>query len=445
MNIGLCHFRVGEIDGVSLEMDKWKAVLKQMGHQVFYIAGSKGNSEALIVEGLHYKNERNNQILINAYSEFNDFNSVEEFETEVLNYATEIENAFIEVIRKYKIDLIVPNNIFSLGWNLSAAIGIFNACTRMSVKILCHHHDFYWERKKYSSPTNSFVKKILDSYFPVNNKLVQHVVINHIAKKELLDRKGIESVVVPNVFDFELVDWKIDDFNKKFRTSIEVKDADIIFLQATRIVERKGIELAIDVVAEVNKRKNELIGKILHNGQTFYEDNSIWLVFTNLNESEAYYSKLLNYADTRGVKIKDVNHLITHSRTEGVNKTYSLWDAYLFADIVCYPSILEGWGNQFLEALVARKPIVVYEYPVFETDIKPKGFNVISLGNKYSRKDDTLVCVKDDVLERASSEIIVHLTNQVKREKNVNENFDIGLRELSYRSLHSCLKKILDN
>ena len=35
MNIAMTHFRVGETDGVSLEMDKWKTVLERNGHTVF--------------------------------------------------------------------------------------------------------------------------------------------------------------------------------------------------------------------------------------------------------------------------------------------------------------------------------------------------------------------------------------------------------------------------
>ena len=32
--IALCHFRVGETDGVSLEMGKWRQVLERLGHEV---------------------------------------------------------------------------------------------------------------------------------------------------------------------------------------------------------------------------------------------------------------------------------------------------------------------------------------------------------------------------------------------------------------------------
>ena len=35
MNIAMIHYRVGETDGVSLEMDKWKKVLEKNGHRVY--------------------------------------------------------------------------------------------------------------------------------------------------------------------------------------------------------------------------------------------------------------------------------------------------------------------------------------------------------------------------------------------------------------------------
>ncbi len=59
MRVGLCHFRAGFTDGVSLEMEKFKRVLEKMGHTVFYIAGDFGSVEGFRVESLSMKNERN--------------------------------------------------------------------------------------------------------------------------------------------------------------------------------------------------------------------------------------------------------------------------------------------------------------------------------------------------------------------------------------------------
>ena len=65
--------------------------------------------------------------------------------------------------------------------------------------------------------------------------------------------------------------------------------------------------------------------------------------------------------------------------TEDGRKIYSLWDVYPHADMVTYPSLLEGFGNAFLESVYFRKPIVVNDYTIYAIDIKPKGFRAIEL------------------------------------------------------------------
>ena len=275
LNIALCHFRVGETDGVSLEMDKWKVVLEKLGHNVQFIAGSKGTlNNVEIIDELHYNDANNNKIVENAYTKFHQFTSEQDLKNTIEKDAKAIENKLINIISKNDIDIIIVNNIFSLGWNLSAGIGFYNAVKNSSVNCICHHHDFYWEREKYSNPTLPFIKNYLSTYFPPKHNRIKHVVINSIAKKELLKRKNIQSTVVPNVFDFD-VNWITDDYNEDFRASLNLKQNDLVILQATRIVKRKGIELALDFVAELNKNKHQLIGKKLYNNQYFDNESNI--------------------------------------------------------------------------------------------------------------------------------------------------------------------------
>lgn len=86
-----------------------------------------------------------------------------------------------------------------------------------------------------------------------------------------------------------------------------------------------------------------------------------------MNEDSSYTEKLIEKAKDKNVNLKFINNIVDHSRTYRANeKVYSLWDIYTEADIVTYPSLLEGWGNQFLEAVFAKIPVLVYEYPVFE-------------------------------------------------------------------------------
>ena len=444
LNIGLCHFRVGETDGVSLEMDKWKITLEKLGHNVTFIAGSKGVlNNVEIIEELHYNDSNNNKIVDNAYVKLHSFENDQALKYAIEKDAKSIEKKLIAIIGSKAIDLIIVNNIFSLGWNLSAGIGFYNAIANSAVKCICHHHDFSWEREKYSHPTCEFINDYIETYFPPKHPRIQHVVINNIAKNELFKRRGIESIVVPNVFDFEN-EWVIDDYNADFRESFGIKNNDLIILQATRIVKRKGIELALDVVAELNVKKHELVGRKLYNNQLITKDSKIIFLMVGLNEDDIYFNQIMNYAHKKNIEIKWINENIDHARSQtNTKKIYSLWDAYAHCDIVTYTSLLEGWGNQFIEALVAKKIIVSYQYPVFVQDILPLKFNTIDLGATYTEKEDGLAEVPHFIVENAVKSTISLLLNSQAYKKTVDENYIKGKQNLSLDALESLLKKII--
>ena len=269
------------------------------------------------------------------------------------------------------------------------------------------------------------------------------MVINTIAKNELFRRRNIESTVVPNVFDFDN-DWKVDGFNQDFRTTFGIKDNDLIILQATRIVQRKGIELALDVVAELNANKHKLASKQLYNGQVFGADSNIVFLMVGLNEDPPYFDKIMKYAQQKDVDIRWVNVHIDHERSEeSGHKKYSLWDAYAHCDLVTYTSLLEGWGNQFIEALVAKKIIISYQYPVFVTDILPLKFHTVDLGDQHKFKDDGLALVKQSIISEAGEKTIELLLDGDTYRQLTEENYTIGKKNLSMNALEKLLKSIV--
>lgn len=445
-NIALCHFRTGETDGVSLEMDKWKKSLEKQGHKVYFISGKKNGRDSLVIEELFYKQPSNDKFVRNAYERLTDYISEKEFKDDMLEYANIIEERLISLIEEYKLDVLVPNNIWSLGWGLPASIGFADAVKKTGVKCVTHHHDFYWEREKYDNPTCEFIKEWLEEYFPPRMDNISHVVINKIAQNELKERKGLNSTIVPNVFDFSEEVWKLDEYNKDLRKRIGLKESDIVFLQATRIAKRKGIELALDVLGELVKEKylDVLRNHKLYDGRTFTKDNRIVFIFAGMDESEAGYLDILKKkAKNLSVEIIFINELIEAEREESDEmKKYSLWDAYVLADIVTYPSLLEGWGNQFLEAVFAKKPVIVYEYPVYGTDIKEKGFEIISLGNSFDFCENNLAAVRKKTIEKAAEQCIRQLTNTRLREVQAELNFDLAKKHYSYESLGEILSKL---
>lgn len=450
MNIAMTHFRVGETDGVSLEMDKWKMILENMGHEVMYIAGSQGTSEAEVIPELYYRDEYDLMLNDECFVKLDNFNE-EELKEAVLKRAKIIEEKYTQIIEENNIDLIVPNNIFCLGRSPHIAMGLYNAIKKTGIKVVNHHHDFYWEREYFSNPTTNFIDEVLDEYFPPKDlgEQMKHTVINKLAKADLKKKKGLDSTVVPNVFDFKADLWSKDEFNTDFRDALGVNENQILLLQATRVTNRKAIELAIDLTEILNRDENKqkMLGKKLYDGRTFNEDSEFVLALVGMHEGgNNYEEKLVNHAKKLGVNMIVNPDLVDHSRhiDDKGNKIYSLWDAYVYCDLITYPSIYEGWGNQFLEGLFAKKPQIVFEYSIFESDIKEKDFNIISLGNSYEKLENGLVSIDNKILHDAVSEVQDYLTNKEKYYNSVEENFVIGKNNFSMEVLEDILDKIFN-
>jgi glycosyltransferase involved in cell wall biosynthesis len=209
------------------------------------------------------------------------------------------------------------------------------------------------------------------------------------------------------------------------------------------VVTRKGIELAIDLVAELSRPRylSQLRRAGLYDGRPFGPRSRIVLVLAGYSEdpSSGYLERLKRKAEATGIEIRYISELVRARRTyESGKKRYSLWDCYAHADLVTYPSYYEGWGNQFLEAVFARLPLVMFEYPVYKTDIKEKGFRVISLGDRIAGRDELgLVRVDREALSRAAQGAVRALTDPAERQRMVEHNFRLGRELYSLDSLEA--------
>ncbi len=448
--IGLCHYKVGDTDGVSLEMDKWMSVLNRLGHTVHFCAGDLGKTEGFLIKELYHHREDVERMSRNAFYRLEDYESVEKLEEDIFALSETIERALQAFVNDKGIELLVVDNIWSLGANLPAAVASARVVRRLGIPAVAHHHDFYWERGGgTASPTGEAAIGIVQEYLPPSDPLIAHVTINRLAQRELLERKGINASIIPNVFDFRGTPWSVDAYNQGFRESIDVEENDIVVLQATRVVERKGIELAIDLVAEMNRRRyrEKLEEEGLYDGRRFEEDSQIVLVLAGYSEDPAkdYLYRLKRKAKKMGIEARFISDRVRVRReeTDG-RRVYSLWDCYVFADIVTYPSLLEGWGNQFLEAIRARLPIVLFEYPVYQSDIKRKGFDVISLGGKIEGRDDEgLVFVGENAIAGAAERTVEVLINRPSRSAMTERNFQLGAEFYSLESLENRLHGVL--
>ena len=252
--------------------------------------------------------------------------------------------------------------------------------------------------------------------FPPKLPSIEHVVINSAAQEELALRTGISSIIIPNVLDFETPPKINERQTEAFWQSIGLGTDDVKILQPTRIIQRKGIEHAIELVEMLNDPRYKLI--ISHEAG---------------DEGWEYVEWLKEDARQRGVDLRLVSIHMSDPMNPDINheETYSLWDVYPHADFITYPSLYEGFGNAFLEAVYFKKPLLINRYATFVQDIEPKEFDLIVMDGYLTRK--TVLKVKE-VLESPD-----------RRAKMVNINYEVASRHYSYAVLHRWLNIMLTN
>ncbi len=443
-NIGIIHYQVGHTDGVSLEIEKWQRIFEEIGHHVSLCAGDLGSAKGTLIPEIYHHRQDVTRLAYNTFKELRDFDES--------GYQAELERqvgVLTEKLRAWivaeQIELLIAQNVWCVGASPSLAVTLEQVRQEFGIPAIAHHHDFYWERGDDKTLTCDAAKDVASNYLPPTSPDIQHVVINSLAQRQLEERKGVTARVIPNIFDFDAPAWTKDNFNSDFRESIGLEENDLLILQATRIVTRKGIELAIDLVREVQAQRALLEENGLYN-RPFSPENRIVLVLAGYARDDAtgeYVRKLKEKAAADGVELLFIEEWVANERGEqNGHKIYSLWDIYVFADLVTYPSLWEGWGNQLLEALRAELPVVIFKYPVYQADIAAKDFNVISLGSEISGYDAAgLAQVPAEIMAWAAKESIATLTDAALRQRIVRQNLEIAKKNYSLETLRKILRE----
>jgi len=407
--IGFISTRFSGLDGVSLETEKWAKILEEEGFQCFYFAGELDRPEgkSFLVQEAHFKHPN----ILEIYNEcFGTDTRKSSVTRNIHETKKRLKNEIVNFVNKFKIDLIIAENCLTIPLNIPLGIALTEYISETKTPTIAHHHDFYWERKRLLV---NAVGEYLHMAFPPVLPSIRHVVINSNADRELSFRTGISSTIIPNVLDFETPLLPPDDYAADVRENFGIKKDELFILQPTRVVQRKGIEHAIELTNRLGKKAKLVISHASGDEGFEYE------------QSLREYSAILG-VDTLFISKRINEHREINGKGE---KVYNIWDIYPHADLVTYPSTYEGFGNAFLEAIYCRKPIVVNKYVIYILDIEPKGFKVIALDGY----------VNDDAV-RKTKEI---LADSEKREKMVKHNYRLAKRYFSLSVLRRKLKSLI--
>ena len=168
----------------------------------------------------------------------------------------QLKDELYRFIGKFHLEVLIPENALAIPMHVHLGITITEVIAETGLPTIAHHHDFAWERERF---VVSAVNDYLRSSFPGGLPGVEHVVINSMAQKELARRCSLSSVVIPNILDFETPPPGLDDYNRDLRREIGLRDDDFLILQPTRVVQRKGIEHAIEVVRRLKDARAKLV------------------------------------------------------------------------------------------------------------------------------------------------------------------------------------------
>ncbi len=410
--IGFVSTRFAGLDGVSLESAKWAQVLWDHEHISFWYAGrlDRAPDISMCVPEAHFAHPEIEWINRHIWGRTARDRLVSRRVRDLSDY---LKDTLYEFVEFFDVSVLIIENAVTIPMNVPLGIAITEFINETHMPAIAHHHDFYWERQRFMVHA---AHDYLEMAFPPRMPNLQHAIINLAAQEDLSWRKGVPSIYVPNVLDFENPPPPIDSYAQDVRSEIGLEKDDILILQPTRVVPRKGIEYAIQLVEMLGDPRYKLV--VSHEtGDEGYE----------------YHNILTELAHAAGVDIRFITTRIGEVRqldSQG-KKIYTLWDLYPHADLITYPSLYEGFGNAFLEAIYFKIPVLINRYAIFGRDIEPKGFRLPVMDGYLTRK--------------TVEEVRRLMEDEPYRREIMNYNYDIAMRFYSFSVLRRSIRTLITN
>jgi glycosyltransferase involved in cell wall biosynthesis len=412
MRIGIAATRLAGVDGVTFEAAKWEAVLDGLGHEVRLCAGE---ADALryvtrLVPAMHFAHPPAARVTAAAFDPESDPDAVR---AEIDRLAAQLLPVLRDWAAVPPLDLLIVQNAWAIPMQLPLGVALRRLVEETGLPSIGHHHDYWWERQRFST---CIVPDVLDDAFPPDLPMIRHVSINSLAASGLLAERGITSTVMPNVFDFDHPrPRRRPQVRRQLRAELGMGEKGWLVVQPTRVVPRKGIELAIELVSRLG------------------DPDAVLLITSPAgDEGLDYLVGLERLAESMGVNLRyGADRFAPDHEGRPLRPAHSLNDAYMAADLITYPSLYEGFGNALLEAVFYGTPVFVNRYPVYEADIKPLGMRFVEIDGV--------------VTDEAVAEVRSLLTNPRRRSANARHNFAIAREHLSYDVLRRRLTEVIDS
>ncbi|MCH9058642.1 MAG: glycosyltransferase [Planctomycetes bacterium] len=173
--------RIAGKDGVSLEIEKWAAVLERLGVECFYLAGEcdRPAERTALIETAHFSHP---DILDITQRAFESSARSAQLTDDILESARTLRNQLNQALDKFAVDAIIAQNALTIPMNIPLGIALVHVIQERGLGCVAHHHDFYWERDRFSV---NAIGDLLSMAFPPSLPSIAHVTINSAAQQSL--------------------------------------------------------------------------------------------------------------------------------------------------------------------------------------------------------------------------------------------------------------------
>lgn len=358
--IGIIHYNAppGKVAGVEVVIDYHSRLLAEHGYSIRLIFGAGGglgyeNIEECKVPLLSPENPRVQEVqkdILEKRKETPEFEKLkDEIKQELQRYLSDI-------------DTCIVHNIPSMPFNFAATAAINELTEELKTHFIFWLHDTILVRKEWQEFFGSFPLTLLHH----KNQKITFVAPTSFRAKQFASLEEPYKIskmrIIPNGVNIQEY-LKIDETTKQLMKRLDLSFNDFIIITPVRVLPRKNIELALEVLHELILVSGKRRIKLLVTGPPGTD-----------SESVAYEEKLREVIKARKLQESVIfcHDLISFNRqfSNGKIKKWSVADVYNIGDLVLIPSKEEGFGLPIIEAGAARKPIFCSRIPPFQELIR---------------------------------------------------------------------------
>ncbi|MEM9773510.1 MAG: glycosyltransferase family 4 protein [Chloroflexota bacterium] len=298
-------------------------------------------------------------------------------------------------------DVIMAHNVASLHKNLPLTAALRKFCAQPnSPNLILWHHDFAWCSARYQDELHTgYPWGLIREDWPDAQPI--HVVVSQLRQEEFTDLYQLpadRAQIIPSGLD--LVDLlSLEEHTAHSINSLNLTSGDPIFLLPVRITRRKNIQLAIQIIAEL---------------QAYFSKPTLIVTGPpgpHNQDNHNYLKELITLRDELSLNPTTSQSGCVHLMAENFSDPLPIrhvHDLFRIADALIFPSFEEGFGIPMLEAGLVG-------IPIFASNIAPLkaiGTHYANWFSPYGNPAD----IAQQISEKLHNDAVFALKKQVRRD-----------------------------